>query len=229
MNLTALFKVSYGLYVVSSKMDSKLNGQIANTLNQVTAEPAQVAIALNKDNLTHEFVRHSNVFSASILAQSTPMKFIGHFGFKSGRDINKLATVEYRTGQSGAPIVLENTVAYIDAKVVSSLDVGSHTIFVGEVIDADTLLDHEPMTYTYYHRIKGGKSPKNAPTYRKEEDQPVTVQTEKYKCRICGYVYDPKVGDPDNNINPGTPFNQIPDIWVCPICNADKSEFEALG
>ncbi len=228
MNPTALYKVSYGLYVVSSKIGDKFNGQIANTVNQVTAEPAQVSIALNKKNLTHDYIRDSGVFSASVLSQETPMAFIDQFGFKSGRELDKFNNIEYQVGKSGVPIVLENTVAFLEAKVVNSMDVGTHTIFVGELMDADIVKDHEPMTYLYYHRIKGGKSPENAPTYQKAEPVVGSGASERYKCQICGYIYDPKTGDPQNSIAVGTAFEKLPADWVCPICSADKTKFEKV-
>ncbi len=227
MDFKALYSISYGLYVISSVKDNKYNGQIANTVNQVTADPAQVAIALNKDNLTHQYVQDSGVFSASILAQHAPMSLIGLFGFKTGRDVNKFEEIEYKIGKTGAPIVLQDSIAFMEANVVQSMDVGTHTIFVGELADAAVIQDHEPMTYAYYHRIKGGKSPKNAPTY--QADEPVSKATggETYKCDICGYVYDPKKGDPANNIPPGTAFADLPDDWKCPICAAGKDQFSS--
>lgn len=227
MDPFALYKISYGLYVVSSTRDGHLNGQIANTVCQVTADPIQVTIALNNQNLTHDYIGESGVFSASILSQTVPMSLIGAFGFKSGRDTNKFDRVEYRMGQTGAPILLENSVAFLEAEVVGRMDVGTHTIFTGKVVDAQKLNEYEPMTYAYYHQIKGGKSPKNAPTYIKEDTG--EVSGEKYRCKICGYVYDPKVGDPERGIAPGTPFSEIPDDWKCPICAAAKSEFGQCG
>jgi rubredoxin len=128
---------------------------------------------------------------------------------------------------TGAPIVLDYTIGFMECEVLSSTDVGTHTIFIGKIIDCDILSDAEPMTYAYYHQIKGGKSPKTAPTYIKEETTPkMASTTNKYKCKICGYIYDPEKGDPDSGIKPGTPFEALPDSWVCPICNAPKSEFE---
>jgi rubredoxin/flavin reductase (DIM6/NTAB) family NADH-FMN oxidoreductase RutF len=225
MNPAALYKISYGLYVIGSVKDGRFNGQIANTVVQVTAEPAQVTIALNQQNLTHDYVVDSGVFSASILAQITPMTFIGRFGFASGRDADKFDGVAFHTGQTGAPIVTENTIAWLEARVSNRIDVGTHTIFVGELVDAQVINDYEPLTYAYYHLIKGGKSPKNAPTYQKavSEDTGAGV----WKCKICGYVYDPQKGDPEAGIKPGTPFADLPDNWRCPVCKAPKTEFEA--
>jgi len=135
-NPQCLFNLTYGLYVVTSCADGKANGQIANTVIQVTAEPARIAVALSKENLTHEYVSRSGAFGVSVLAKETPMSFIGLFGFKSGRDVDKLAQVEHKDGSSGCPLVTENALAVIEARVVDRLDVGTHTIFVGDVVGA---------------------------------------------------------------------------------------------
>lgn len=227
MNPKTLWKISYGLYIVSSKKDDKFNGQIANTVFQVTTEPKQIAVCLNKQNLTHEFIQESRVFAVSILSVEAPMKFIGNFGFKSGRELDKFKGVNYKIGITGVPIVLENTIGYLEAKVIGNLDLGTHTIFIGSVIDAEIIKDEEPMTYEYYHKVKGGISPKTAPTYLKEEIiQKGESEAKKYICSICGYVYDPKKRDPDSGIKPGTPFEELPNSWVCPVCGAERSAFK---
>jgi rubredoxin len=117
----------------------------------------------------------------------------------------------------------------LECEVLSSTDVGTHTIFIGKVVDCEVLSDADPMTYAYYHQTKGGKSPKTAPTYVKEEKAPAAATGEKYKCKVCGYVYDPENGDPDSGITAGTKFEDLPDDWVCPVCSAPKSEFEKEG
>ena len=229
MDPQAFYRLSYGLYIVSSKSDGKLNGQIANTVFQVTSQPPMLAVSINKQNLTHEFISKSGVFAVSILSQEASMKLIGLFGFKSGRDTDKFAQVQHKIGVTGAPIVLESTLAFVECKVVNSLDVGTHTIFIGEVVDADVLADGEPMTYAYYHKIKRGKAPKTAPTYIAEPQKAKeSKKMQKYRCTICGYIYDPEVGDPDAGIEPGTPFEELPEDWVCPICGAPKSDFEKV-
>lgn len=106
MNLKALHKLSYGLYVVASRQGDKLNGQIANTVFQVAAEPPTIAVGINKENLTHEFIKSSKIFSASVLSRETPLSFIGHFGFKSGRELDKFAGINYQTGETQAPWLL---------------------------------------------------------------------------------------------------------------------------
>jgi flavin reductase (DIM6/NTAB) family NADH-FMN oxidoreductase RutF/rubredoxin len=229
MNSKTLHKISYGLYVICSKNGEKMNGQIANALFQVTAEPATIAVSINKQNLTHEYIEKSNFFTVSILSENTPMGFIGNFGFKSGRDIDKFKDVEYKLGKDKVPLVLDNALACIEAKVINKIDVGTHTIFIGRVEDADILSEDKPMTYEYYHKVKGGVSPKTAPTYSSMVDKETKKEEEKmdkYVCKVCGYVYDPEKGDPDNGVEPGTKFEDIPNDWVCPICGVGKEDFE---
>lgn len=168
MDLRALYHVSYGVYVVSSPLEGRFNAQIANALMQVTAEPPQIGVCLNKRNCTHEHVSKSGLFSFSILSQDTPLRFIGHFGFKCGREVDKFALegLEYVVSPRGCPIVLNHCVAWGECEVVSSLDVGTHTMFVGRLVDAAIHLGGEPMTYAYYHKVKRGTEPETAPTYR---------------------------------------------------------------
>lgn len=161
----AFRSISYGLYVVTSRDGERLNGQIANAVMQVTSSPPQIAVALNKENLTHEFVSKSGVLAVSVLEEETPMPFIGLFGFRSGRDMDKLSQVNYETGETGAPLVTDHAVALMEARVVKTMEVGTHTVFVGEVVGAKVVKGGNPMTYAYYHQVKGGKSPKRAPTY----------------------------------------------------------------
>ena len=168
MDLKVLRNCTYGLYVIGSRKGDRFNGQIANTVFQVTSDPPTIAVSINKQNLTHEFISASKVFTASILSQDTPLSFIGHFGFKSGREVDKLKDVNYKLGEAKAPIVLDHSVAYLEAKVINQVDVGTHTIFVGELIGADVLNEGEPMTYAYYHQVKRGTTPKTAPSYIKK-------------------------------------------------------------
>ncbi len=168
MNTRALHKLSYGIYVVTSIKDGRLNGQIANTVIQVTAEPPTIAVSINRNNLTWEFIKSSRVFAVSALCEDTPLIFIGRFGFHSGRETDKFEGVEYRLGQTGAPIVLDNAVAFIEARVTQEIDVGTHTIFIGQLVDADIINDKTCLTYEHYHQIKGGKTPKAAATYIEE-------------------------------------------------------------
>lgn len=229
INKKVFYKVSYGLYVVSSRKGDSINGQIANTVFQTTSSPPTFAVCLNKDNLTTEYVKESGYFTISILSEDTPMKLIGLFGFKSGREVDKFKEVSHKTGKTGVPILIDSTLGYIECKVKNSMELSSHILFVGEVVGADVLKEGEPMTYDYYHRVKKGLSPKNAPTYI--EEKTITKEGKsmpKYRCKICGYIYDPEKGDPDAGIKPGTSFEDLPDDWVCPICGAGKEQFEKV-
>ena len=227
MNLGALYKIGYGMYVIGGRKGDRLNAQIANTVFQITSEPPTVAVSINKKNLTHEFIKESRVFSASVLCEDTPLSFIGQFGFKSGRDINKLDGINYKIGETKAPVILENAVSYIEVKVAKEVDMGTHTIFIGEVVAADVLSEKACMTYAYYHQVKRGSTPKTAPSYVEEKKVPA-IKAAKYRCTVCGYIYDPELGDPDGGIKPKTPFEELPDGWVCPVCGASKSEFEKI-
>lgn len=165
MNLEALFKISYGLYIVSSVKEKKFAGQIANTVFQVTSEPPKIAVCLNKKNTTHDFVKDSKFFSVSVLEKETPLQFIGRFGFRNSRDFDKFESVNFKIGKTGAPIVLEHAVAYLEVEVEKECDVGTHTLFIGRVVDAEVLKNVEVMTYEYYHYVKKGKAPKTATVY----------------------------------------------------------------
>ncbi|MFC2062792.1 rubredoxin [Chloroflexota bacterium] len=226
MNLKSLHRLGYGLYIVSSKKGDRFNGQIANAVFQITAEPPTIAVSINKENLTHEFITESKVLAVSILAHDTPLSFVGRFGFKSGRDTDKFDGVNHKIGETGAPVVTDNTLAYLEARVFQEVDVGTHTIFIGEVAGADIIGEDEPMTYAYYHQVKRGTTPRTAPSYIAEEEEARKV--EKYRCTVCNYIYDPELGDPDGGVKPGTPFTEIPDDWVCPVCGAAKSDFEKV-
>jgi flavin reductase (DIM6/NTAB) family NADH-FMN oxidoreductase RutF/rubredoxin len=215
------------MYVIGSRKGDKLNGQIANTVFQITSEPPTIAVSINKNNLTYEFIKESKVFTASVLCQDTPLSFIGHFGFKSGRDIDKFEGINYRIGKMQAPVVIDNAVAYLEAKVTQEVDVGTHTIFIGELVDADVIAEKACMTYDYYHKVKRGTTPKAAPSYV-EEKKIEAPKAPKYECNICGYVYDPELGDPDGGIKPGTSFEELPDDWVCPVCGVDKDDFRRV-
>jgi len=227
MNLKALYRLGYGLYIVCSRKGERLNGQIANTVFQITSEPPTIAVSINKSNLTHEFILASKVFTASILSRDTPLAFIGHFGFKSGRDMDKLKGINYKIGETKAPVVTDHILAYLEARVNKEVDVGTHTIFIGELVGAEVIKEGEPMTYAYYHQVKRGTTPKTAPSYIEEKAE-AAAKMAKYECTVCGYVYDPELGDPDGGIEPGTPFEKLPDDWVCPVCGAGKDEFKKI-
>jgi rubredoxin/flavin reductase (DIM6/NTAB) family NADH-FMN oxidoreductase RutF len=227
MDPKIFFKLSYGLYVIGSHKEGTLNGQIANTVFQISSEPATIAVSLNKNNLTNEFVKASKVFSVSVLPKSTDLTFIGHFGFKSGREIDKYQTIQFKKGVTGAPIQSEKSIGYLEAEVINSIDLETHTVFIGKVINSEVFNDDEPMTYAYYHQIKRGSAPPTAPLPLKEEISE-NQEMKKFQCTVCGYIYDPVLGDPDSGIAPGTAFENIPETWVCPVCGVTKDQFTAL-
>jgi flavin reductase (DIM6/NTAB) family NADH-FMN oxidoreductase RutF/rubredoxin len=231
MDKKTFHKISYGVYVICSKNKEKINGQVANALFQVTSEPPTIAVSINKQNLTHDYINASKVFTVSILEEKTPLPFIGTFGFKSGRDIDKFKNVTYKLGTTQAPIVLDHTIGYLEARVIDKIDVGTHTIFIGTITDSAVLSKEQAMTYEYYHKVKGGYSPKTAPTYdsdvdKKTQKKKEDVKMDNYVCTVCGYVYDPAKGDLESGIAAGTAFEDLPDDWVCPICGAGKDAFE---
>ena len=166
----AVFRdLSYGLYIVTSMSKGRLNGQVVNTVIQVTSEPPRVAVIINKKNLTHEYILQSKLFATSVLEESTPMTFLGPFGFRSGRDVDKLSKVAYKEGITGCPLITEHALSVLEAEVVDQIDLGTHTIFVGNVVGSEILKKGNPLTYQYYHQVLKGKSPPNAPTYETKQ------------------------------------------------------------
>ena len=243
MKLKAFHKLSYGLYLIASEHEGNKSGYIANTAFQVTSEPPQLAISCHKNNFSTRIILDSGAFSVSVLKKEVNMKIVGDFGFMSSTDINKFSGINYIKGSSGAPIVIDSSVAWFECKVVKSIDMGTHYLIIGEVIDSDEISDEEPLTYQYYRDKYKMFSPKNSPTYIDksllgEEVQSIIVEErvgetdvtffdgQKYICAICGFVYDPEEGDPSMGIPPGTRFEDLPDDYKCPICNASKEYFK---
>jgi flavin reductase (DIM6/NTAB) family NADH-FMN oxidoreductase RutF/rubredoxin len=224
IDYNALFKVSYGLYIVSSGSREYGNGYISNTVFQVTSEPPRIATCCNKDNHTAELIKASGAFSVSALRQDAGAGIIGTFGYKSGKDTDKLKGIEIRYGDTGAPIVLNDAIAILEFKVVETVDVGTHLMFIGELIHAEILDDEaEPLTYLYYRNVKKGAAPKNAPTYidkAKLEKAVPKGDFAKYECPACSYIYDEQ--------KEGVKFDDLPGDWVCPVCGEEKSEFIKL-
>lgn len=247
MKLKAFHKLSYGLYIVASEFQGKKVGYIANTTFQVTSQPEQLAISCHKKNLSTQTIIDSGIFSVSVLKKDVNMKIIGDFGFMSSNDIDKFSGINTITSVTGAPIVLDSSVAWFDCKVTHSIDLGSHILVIGEVLDADEISDEEPLTYKHYREKYKMLSPKNSPTYIEKSvlDAEVSATPEKeqvqeeeeheheyvfdgqcWVCVICGFTYNPEEGDPAMGIPPGTPFEDLPEDYKCPICNAGKEYFK---
>jgi len=233
ININAFFKVTYGLYIVSSKLNNKFNGFISNSVFQVTAEPSKFAVCCHKNNFTAKLIIESRVFSVSVLQKDTKPALIGLFGYKSGRDVNKYENVSYIVGKTGVPVVTDDTIAWFECEVKQTFDVGTHLLFIGEVISSDIINPGEdPLTYAYYREVKKGFAPENAPTFidRSKIEQKATIkkQIRKFKCTVCGYTYDPQKGDEKGGIPVGTEFKDLPEDWICPVCGTRKADFKEM-
>ncbi len=205
MNPTAMFKLSYGLFVLTAHEGEKDSGCIINTATQVTSQPNRIAIAVNKANYTHDMVKNTSKFTVSIISQSATFDLFRHFGFQSGRDVNKFENfADCKEASNGTMIVTSGTNAYISAEVISTTDLGTHTLFIADVTDADVLSETPSATYEYYHQsIK----PKPQPVGKTEEGKTI------WRCTICGYEY---VGE------------ELPEDFVCPLCKHPASDFEKV-
>jgi flavin reductase (DIM6/NTAB) family NADH-FMN oxidoreductase RutF/rubredoxin len=242
MDSTAFFKMTYGIYLICSKSGEEMSGYIANTAFQVTAEPPQIAISCHKQNTSARIIDESGQFSLSILEKDTDAGLIGMFGYQSGNDTEKFNRVNYKIGKNGTPVILSHAIAYFECDVVDKFDVGTHYLFIGKVTQGELLeKEKEPLTYAFFREEMKLMAPERAPTYidksklKKESEQTSSEKKEEkmetkdiggnFVCTICAYVYDPEKGDPDQGIPAGTPFKDLPEDWVCPVCAAAKSFF----
>jgi len=221
INFEALFKISYGLFIVSSGDKNRGNGFISNTVFQVTAEPAKFAACCNKNNYTADFIKKYNAFSVSVLHQDTSPEIFGRFGYKSGRETDKMQGMSVRYGVTGVPIVMNDCIAFLECRLEQTVDVGTHLIFIGELVQSVIVDDTKvPITYNYYRQVKKGSAPENAPTYidRSKLEKGISgITSKKFKCTACGYIYD--------EANEDRRFSELPDNWVCPVCGSEKSDF----
>jgi rubredoxin/flavin reductase (DIM6/NTAB) family NADH-FMN oxidoreductase RutF len=233
MDTSALLTLNYGLYVVGSRSGDRLNGQISNAVFQITSDPVTVALAINRTEFTHELITSAGKCCISVLSQKASTEFIGRFGFRSGRDVDKFSDVPYSLALSGCPYPDDNVLAFVDLDIIRSIDVDTHTLFIGGLTDCGITDEGTPMTYSYYREVLCGKTPPTAPSYlpARTEAEKVTgggfrnMDMTKYVCAVCGYLYDPEVGDPDGKIPPGTPFDELPNNWECPVCGVGKIQF----
>lgn len=212
MNPMVLRSLSYGVYVISTLDGERPTGCTANSVMQITSSPATLAVSINHDNYTNQCIAACGHFAVSILHEGSDPGIIGAFGFQSGRTTDKFSQTAYEM-KNGLPVVSDSC-GYMCCKVIDKLETSTHTIFIGELEDGDVFdcQGNDPMTYAYYHKVVKGKSPKNAPTYIPEEDEPKTGAI--YQCGVCGYIYDGEV-----------PFEELPDSYTCPICKQPKSVF----
>lgn len=202
MDKNGVFKISYGLYVLSTQENGKDNGCIINTAGLLTDNPKRIQIAVNKANYTHDIIKRTGVFNVSVLNEDAPFKMFQQFGFCSGRDTDKFASVTYdcRT-ENGLRYVPENCNAVLSGKVLESYDWGTHTLFVAELTEAKTLNDVPSMTYQYYF------------DHVKPKPAPATEKKSGWVCKICGYVYEGE---------------DLPADYICPLCKHGAEDFEKL-
>lgn len=211
MNSMVLNNISYGMYAIGVKDKDKVSACIANTVVQVSASPEIIAVSINRDNYTNGCIRKSGIFSVSILSEDTKPNIIGTLGFKSGKDIDKLENIDHQIIDDGLPVIIKDSSCYFSCKIIDSIEVSTHTIFIAQVMHTSDDFKKTPMTYSYYHKVIKGSAPKNAPTYRGYSQK----VGKEHVCSVCGYVYD----------NGKIPFESLHSTWVCPICGAPKSVF----
>jgi flavin reductase (DIM6/NTAB) family NADH-FMN oxidoreductase RutF/rubredoxin len=223
MNPHALHKLSYGIYVLSAMDQNMAYGCIINTAFQITSKPARIAVSCNRDNFTHQKILASGCFGLTVLSEQCESAVIGVLGYKSGRDTNKFAGLDWVSGPGlGVPLLPKMGMATFECKVVDKLEVGTHTLFIGEIAEAEiTNASAAEMTYRFYHQVLKGVAPKNAPTYIESPD--LQKSGELWLCPVCGFEYDPALGHED--FPPGTAFADLPEDWLCPVCGVDKESF----
>lgn len=202
MNNNAMFKIGYGLYVITTNVNGYDNGCIVNTVIQVTTMPNRISVTINKDNKTHDMIMDSGKFNVSMLSQKATFDVFKHFGFQSGKSVNKFADFDaFERSANNIAYITDGTCAFLSATVYSSVDLGTHTMFIANVTDGEVLSDDEPVTYSYYH------------ANIKPKPQAVEVKAESaYRCKICGYVHE----------------GELPDDFICPLCKHGASDFEKI-
>ncbi len=199
MDKSALFKISYGLYVLTVKDADFDNGCIINTAGQITDNPLRMQFSVSKANLTHDILIKEGIFNLSVLAKDTPFWTFRHFGFQSGRTVNKFADIPEARTANGLRYAPGCTNAVISGKVVTTLDCGTHTLFIADVTDAVTLSQDPSMTYQdYFDYVK---------------PKPDSEKKTGWVCKICGYVYEGEV---------------LPEDYICPLCKHGAADFEKL-
>lgn len=204
MDKNALFKISYGLFVLTAASNGRDGGCIINTAFQATSSPCRVGVCVNKENFTHNLILKSNRFNISVLSEKADFEIFRHFGFNSGHTVDKFSNyTACRRSENGVYYITEGTNAYISVKVDSATDLGTHTLFIGEVTDSEVISDDASVTYDYYQ-----KNIKPAPE-EKTKHSGKTV----WRCKICGYEYE---GD------------TLPEDFVCPWCKHPAADFEKV-
>lgn len=211
MDETSLFTLTYGLFIASVEEGGKKNGCVINTALQATSEPTQMTVTMIQGNLTTSMIKKKGSMTISVLSQDCPLDVINDFGMRSGRDYDKFDGVDHKIDGKGDPYLHKNTVAYMSLDVSSAIDLGTHCLFICDVIEARNIDKGRSMSYSDYRDLKKGKS-------IAKDDSKDSAESDKkiYTCKVCHYVYD---GD--------TPFEELPDDYVCPVCKQPKTVFVA--
>ena len=204
MDQQALFKLTYGLFVLGTVEGDKRNACIINTAQQVTSIPEKISITVSKSNLTHDMIVKSQQFSVSVLSEKVPLDVVNHFGMQSGREVNKFEAFPYKEDKLGNPYIEEGVSAVLTGKVVQQLDLGTHTLFVADLVDSLVLNNEDSITYAGYRNKKQAQM--------QQEKQKTSDAV--YECSICHYEYDGEVA-----------FEDLPEDYVCPVCKQPKSVF----
>ena len=215
MDKNAFRKLTYGLYIVSSKYEDIKAGCVVNTVTQITSDNPIISISINKDNYTNQIIKESKRVVISILSQNINKDIISIFGFYSSKDTDKFKDIKYDI-EDDLPIIKEGVCAYLIGDVINIVDAETHDIFLVRVSSTKVLNDDEVLTYKYYGENMKGKSPKKAPTYIESN----VSGGNKYRCLICGHIYD----DDKEEVK----FDDLPDDWVCPVCGVTKDKFEKI-
>lgn len=210
MDLTVLYQISYGLYVLGAMDGERPVGCVINSVIQVTSENPVLAISLNKDNYTHSAIHNNRRLSLSILSEQTNPNVISAFGFSSSREKDKFDGFSYEI-RNGLPILREKCCGALLLDVLSETEMESHTVILARLTDTVALEQLPPMTYSYYHKVIKGSAPKNAPTYQPPVVEKEDGETEEiYVCSVCGYIH----------------HGPLPEEFHCPVCGVDRSHLK---
>ena len=212
MDKKALYDLSYGVFMLATKADGKVNGCITNTCMQVASDPVRVAIACINANYTCELLKKSGVFSLSMLDKTCSFDTIKHFGMQSGRDVDKFEYLELPTDVNGVPYMDWSVCAVLSCHVVDRMDLGSHTLFIAEIDDAVKLSAEPPMTYAFYQSDVKPRPAKPAASGGSGAGE-APKKIKGWRCTICKYVYEGA---------------ELPKDFVCPVCGHDASDFEPI-
>lgn len=215
MDAEVMFRLSYGLFVVTTQAEGKPNGCIVNTVIQQTDEPKRISLTINKQNFTQGLIEKRGIFNVSILDETTGFATFEHFGFQSGKTVDKFAGwTDSAIADNGIPYITQGCCGYLSARVIQSIDLDSHVLYIADVTDGKILSEQKPMSYAYYHAHVKPKPPAPENTVGDDKKHGVWV------CKICGYIYDEE--------KEGIPFEGLPEDWVCPLCKHGKSDFRKL-